>query len=425
MLRTFDPAVADAIEFEKRRIEETIDLIASENYTLPEVMEATGSVFTNKYAEGLPGRRYYSGCEHADTVENLARERVKELFGAEHANVQPHSGAQANMCAYHALLNPGDTILGMGLADGGHLTHGYKINFSGRIYKGINYGVDPKTGLLDYEAIAELARTHKPHLIVAGATAYSRIIDFAKFKEIADEVGAKLMADIAHISGLVAVGLHPSPVPYADVVTSTTHKVLRGPRGGFILCKKEWAEKIDKAVMPGIQGGPQMHHIAAKAVGFKYNLSPAFKTYAEQVVRNAYAMASELKRRDYKIVSDTTENHLFILDLQSKNIKGNEAEKTLESVGIIVNKNCVPQDPESPFITSGIRIGSPAITARGFREKEAIEVAALLDSALIHTSDATQLKKIASRIKELCAAFPVYTKKIYTSLEAPTSRATL
>jgi len=425
-LRNFDPAIADAIESEKRRIEETIDLIASENYTLPEVMEATGSVMTNKYAEGLPGQRYYSGCEHVDSVENLARERVKKLFGAEHANVQPHAGAQANMCAFHALLNPGDTILGMSLADGGHLTHGYKINFSGRIYNAVNYGVDPETGLLDYEAIRELAHKHKPKLIIAGATAYSRTIDFKKFKEIADEVGAKLMADIAHISGLIAADLHPSPVPYADVVTSTTHKVLRGPRGGFILCKKEWATQIDKAVMPGIQGGPQMHHIAAKAVGFKYNLSQEFKTYAQQVIKNSKAMVGELKKRGYKIVSETTDNHLFVVDLRSKGMKGNVAERALEKAGIILNKNCVPQDPESPLVTSGVRIGTPAITSRGFKEEEAIEVASLIDLVLTNTTDEACIKQAAARVKELCLTFPVYNKAAsYTVPETSTSCAEL
>ncbi|NDH09895.1 MAG: serine hydroxymethyltransferase [Gammaproteobacteria bacterium] len=417
-LYKFDPQVAAIIAQEERRIEETIDLIASENYAYQEVMEATGSVLTNKYAEGYPGVRYYGGCEQVDHVENLARERLKKLFGADHANVQPHSGAQANMSAYYALLNPGDTILGMSLSSGGHLTHGYPINFSGKWYKAVNYGVNKETELLDYDAIEKLALEHKPQLIIAGASAYSRTIDFAKFREIADKVGAKLMVDMAHIAGLVAVGLHPSPVPFADVITSTTHKTLRGPRGGFILCKAEYAKKIDSAVMPGIQGGPQMHHIAAKAVGFLHNLSDDFKLYAQEVVENAKIMSDEFIKKGYRVVAGGTDNHLFTLDLRSKNLTGKQAEQILERAGINVNKNCIPYDPQSPLITSGIRIGSPAITSRGFRKMQALQVVEFIDTALTYSQDDQVLATIAYEVRFLCAQFPVYTSSLNFSRPA-------
>ncbi len=416
-LYNFDPQIAVHIAQEERRIEETIDLIASENYAYQEVVEATGSVLTNKYAEGYPGMRYYGGCEQVDHIETIARDRLKKLFNAEHANVQPHSGAQANMAAYYALLNPGDTILGMSLSSGGHLTHGYPINFSGKWYKAVNYGVDKETEKLDYQAIAALAREHKPKLIIAGASAYSRTIDFAQFRAIADEVGAFLLVDMAHIAGLVAAGIHPSPISYADVVTSTTHKTLRGPRGGFILSKASLAKKIDSAVMPGIQGGPQMHHIAAKAVGFLHNLSDDFKFYAQEVVLNAQIMAEEFKKRGYRIVADGTDNHLFTLDLRSKGLTGREAEHVLERAGINVNKNCIPYDPQSPLITSGIRLGTPALTSRGFREKEILQVVRWIDTVLTYKDDQKVIATIAYEAKNLCLQFPVY------GLESPFMRS--
>ena len=372
-IEKFDKEIYNAIIEEEKRQEEGIELIASENFVSKAVMEAAGSVFTNKYAEGYPEKRYYGGCRNADTVEKLAIERLKKLFGAKYANVQPHSGSQANMGVYIALLEPGDKILGMGLSSGGHLTHGYKINFSGKIYHGIEYGLDPETEMLDYDAIRKLALENKPKMIVAGASAYSRIIDFKKFREIADESGAYLMVDMAHIAGLVAAGEHPSPMEYADVVTSTTHKTLKGPRGGIILTNnEEIAQKVDRVVFPGIQGGPLMHIIAAKAVAFKEALSPEFKIYQKQVAKNARALSEELVKGGLRIVSGGTDNHLMLVDLRPKGVTGKLAEEKLEEAGITCNKNAIPNDPEKPFITSGIRLGTPAITARGMKEEEAI-----------------------------------------------------
>ncbi len=407
-LAHLDPLVAQAVEAERIRSEESINLIASENYTYPAVLEATGSVFTNKYAEGYPGRRYYAGCAHVDEVEELARERCKKLFNAEHANVQPHSGSQANMAVYFALLKPGDTILGMNLAAGGHLTHGYPINFSGTYYNRVNYGVSPDTEQFDFDEIRKLALEHKPKLIVCGASAYARTIDFAAFSKIAKEVGAYLMADIAHIAGPVAAGLHPSPFPHADVVTSTTHKTLRGPRGGIILCKAELAAALDKAVMPGIQGGPLMHHIAAKAVAFGIALQPTFKLYQQQILRNARHMAESFTKRGYRIVSNTTDNHLLVVDLRNKNITGKDAEQVLESIGIYANRNCIPFDPQTPFITSGIRLGTPALTTRGFKEQEIEQVVHFIDTALTNKDNPAMLNQLKTAIKALCLQFPIY-----------------
>ncbi len=407
-LSSIDPSVNAAIEHEALRLESTIDLIASENYTWPAVMEATGSVMTNKYAEGYPDRRYYAGCTFVDTVENLARDRCKQLFNAEHANVQPHSGSQANMGVYFAALKPGDTILGMNLAAGGHLTHGYPINFSGVFYKTVNYGVNKETEALDYDEIQALALEHKPKIIVCGASAYSQIIDFERFAIIAKSVGAYLMADIAHIAGLIAAGLHPSPFPHADFVTSTTHKTLRGPRGGLIMCKKEFAQMIDKAIMPGIQGGPLMHHIAAKAVGFHYALDDNFKIYQQQIINNAQAMADEFIKLGYRIVSGSTKNHLMVLDLRSKNITGKEAEELLGTVGITLNRNCIPFDPEKPMITSGIRVGTPAITTRGCKETDVRLIVHLIDETLKHRNSPETLQEIAYAVKKLCKQFPIY-----------------
>ena len=407
-LNTIDPAVANALQAELHRSENTINLIASENYTWPAVMQATGSVMTNKYAEGYPGKRYYGGCLHVDEVEILAQERCKKLFGAEHANVQPHSGSQANMGVYFAMLNPGDTILGMNLAAGGHLTHGYPINFSGKLYKTVNYGVNKETECIDFNEVKTLAEQHKPKIIVCGASAYAQIIDFKKFSEIAKSVGAYLMADIAHIAGPIAAGLHPSPFPYADFVTSTTHKTLRGPRGGLIMCKKEFAQAIDKAIMPGIQGGPLMNVIAAKAVGFLYALQPEFITYQKQILTNAHVMAEEFKKLGYRIVTGSTKNHLMTLDLRSKNITGKEAEFLLESVGICANRNCIPFDPQNPMVTSGLRIGTPALTTREFKEPEIVQVAHLIDQTIQHRNDTAKLAEIAQTIKTLCSKFPIY-----------------
>ncbi|MCF7900123.1 serine hydroxymethyltransferase [Candidatus Babeliales bacterium] len=414
-LKHYDAAIALSIEREEERIESTINLIASENYTSDKVMAATSSVMTNKYAEGYPSRRYYGGCQNVDTAENIARERLLELYGLSseefHANVQAHSGSQANMAVYFTFLELGDTVLGMDLAAGGHLTHGYKINFSGTFYSPVSYGVHAKTEELDYEEIKALALQHKPKMIIAGASAYSKIIDFKKFREIADEVGAILFVDMAHIAGLVATGQHPSPFLYADVVTSTTHKTLRGPRGGIIICKKEWGTKIDRSIMPGLQGGPLMHHIAAKAVAFKEAMEPSFKEYQTQVIKNAQTMVTEFKKRGYRIVSNGTDNHLFVVDLRSKKITGKIAEQVLESVGISLNKNCIPNDPEKPMITSGIRIGTPAITTRGFKEEQVKQVVDLIDRTLMNKEDEIVLTKITHEITQLCNAFPVYKGK--------------
>lgn len=399
ILKITDPTIASLIEQEETRQNMGINLIASENYTHPAILEATGSVLTNKYAEGYPGKRYYGGCEFVDKVELIALERCKELFGAEHVNVQPHSGSQANMAVYTAVLQPGDTIMGMSLAAGGHLTHGHSVNFSGTLYRTIQYSVDQKTELIDYDAVEELAIQHKPKLIIAGASAYSRIIDFERFAAIAHKVGAYFMADIAHIAGLIAVGLHQSPVPYADFVTSTTHKTLRGPRGGFVMCKAEFKDAIDRALMPGIQGGPAMHTIAAKAVAFHLALQPEFKLYQQQVISNAQAMVEVFKERGYRIVSNGTDNHLFILDLRSKNITGKVAEQALEQAGISVSRSAIPFALEKPWI--GIRIGTPAITTQGLKEKEAQTIASLIDEVLTYYTDIQKLTGIKNHIRTL------------------------
>lgn len=401
-----DEQIAHLVQKEKERQENSIELIASENFVSKAVMEAMGSYLTNKYAEGYPSKRYYGGCHVVDEVEDLARERVKKLFGAEHANVQPHSGSQANMAVYFSILEPGDTVLGMDLSHGGHLTHGSSVNFSGRLFNFVSYGVDKETETINYETVRELALKHKPKLIVAGASAYSRIIDFKTLREIADEVGAYLMVDIAHIAGLVATGLHPSPVPYADFVTSTTHKTLRGPRGGLILCKEKFAKVLDKNIFPGIQGGPLMHIIAAKAVCFKEALEPSFKTYMEQVVKNAHVLAEALEAYGFKLVSNGTDNHLILVDLTNKDITGKDAEILLDSIGITLNKNTVPNETRSPFVTSGVRIGTPAITTRGFKEEEMKEIASIINDAIKEKDGDLELLK--ARVKALCAKYPLY-----------------
>ncbi|EGA88240.1 Serine hydroxymethyltransferase [Planococcus donghaensis MPA1U2] len=408
LIKTQDPAVYEAMNAEKERQEANIELIASENFVSQAVMDAQGSVLTNKYAEGYPGKRYYGGCEHVDVVENIARDRLKEIFGAEHANVQPHSGSQANMAVYTAVLEKGDTILGMNLNHGGHLTHGSKVNFSGMQYNFVEYGVTKEEQLVDYEAVRQAALEHKPKMIVAGASAYSRQLDFAKFREIADEIGAYLMVDMAHIAGLVATGAHPNPVPHAHFVTSTTHKTLRGPRGGLILCKEEFAKKIDKTIFPGIQGGPLMHVIAAKAVAFGEAQKPEFKTYIEQVVKNADALANALIAEGVNIVSGGTDNHLLLLDLRSLNLTGKVAEHVLDEVGITTNKNTIPFDPESPFVTSGIRLGTAAVTSRGFKEEDMKEIAAVMAMLLKNPEDENSKKEAAERVAKLTAAHPLY-----------------
>lgn len=402
-LEVVDREIYEAIKKEEKRQNEKIELIASENFASKAVMEAMGSVFTNKYAEGYPGKRYYGGCENVDIAENLARERAKKLFGAEHANVQPHSGAQANMTVYFTVLNPGDTILGMNLAHGGHLTHGSPVNFSGKIYNIVPYGVD-KNGYIDYEELEKIALECKPKIIVAGASAYPRIIDFERFRKIADMVGAYLMVDMAHIAGLVAAGLHPNPVPYADFVTTTTHKTLRGPRGGMILCKEKYAKALDKSLFPGIQGGPLMHIIAGKAVAFKEALTDEFKEYQKQIIKNAKVLAEELMNRGYNLVSGGTDNHLMLVDLTNKNITGKEAEALLDKVGITVNKNAIPYDTQKPNITSGIRIGTPAMTTRGMKEEEMKTIAKLIDMTLSGKDE----EQIAKEVLELTSRFPLY-----------------
>ncbi|PPA69606.1 serine hydroxymethyltransferase [Jeotgalibacillus proteolyticus] len=403
-----DQALFEAMQNELKRQRTKIELIASENFVSEAVMEAQGSVLTNKYAEGYPGRRYYGGCEHVDVAEDLARDRAKEIFGAEHANVQPHSGAQANMAVYFTILEPGDTVLGMNLSHGGHLTHGSPVNFSGQLYNFVDYGVSENDERVDYEDVRQKALESKPKLIVAGASAYSRTLDFAKFREIADEVGAYLMVDMAHIAGLVAAGLHPSPVPHAHFVTTTTHKTLRGPRGGMILCKEEFAKKIDKSIFPGIQGGPLMHVIAAKAVAFGEVLQPSFNDYAEQIIKNAKAMAEAFKKEGIDIVSDGTDNHLVLVNLRSLNLTGKVAEKVLDDIGITVNKNTIPFDPESPFVTSGIRIGTPAVTSRGFKEAEMEEIASIIAFALKNHEDEAKLQESAQRVEGITSRFALY-----------------
>ena len=411
-IKNCDLEVYNAIVEEEKRQEEGIELIASENFVSKAVMEAAGSVFTNKYAEGYPEKRYYGGCANADTVEQLAIDRLKKIFGAKFANVQPHSGSQANMGVYVSLLEAGDKILGMGLSSGGHLTHGYKINFSGKNYVGIEYGLNPETEMLDYDEIRRLAIQEKPQIIVAGASAYSRVIDFKKFREIADEVGAYLMVDMAHIAGLVAAGEHPNPMEYADIVTSTTHKTMRGPRGGIILTNnEEIAKKIDKAIFPGIQGGPLMHIIAAKAVAFKEALSPEFKKYQKQVVKNSKAMADALVKGGLRIVSGGTDNHLMLVDLRPKGVTGKMAEEGLEKAGITCNKNSIPNDPEKPFITSGVRLGTPAITARGMKEDEAVQIAEMIIKVLENVNDDEKIAEVKNEVLKLTEKFPLYKGK--------------
>lgn len=404
-----DKAVYEAIQNEYNRQNNNIELIASENFVSEAVMEAQGSVMTNKYAEGYPGRRYYGGCDYVDVTETIAIERVKALFDAEHANVQPHSGSQANMAVYLVALEMGDTVLGMNLSHGGHLTHGSPVNFSGKFYNFVDYEVDKETEKIDYEAVRKLALEHKPKLIVAGTSAYSRELDFKKFREIADEVGAKLMVDMAHIAGLVAAGLHPNPVEYADFVTSTTHKTLRGPRGGLILCKEEYKKDIDKTIFPGIQGGPLEHVIAAKAVAFGEALEPEFKAYQEQVVKNAKVLAETLQEEGFRIVSGGTDNHLLAVDVKnSVNVTGKEAESTLDSIGITCNKNTIPFDQEKPFVTSGIRLGTPAATTRGFDEEAFKEVGKIISLALKNPKDQTKLKEASERVSKLTSKYPLY-----------------
>ena len=401
-----DEEIYSLVEKELEREQDGIELIASENFASEAVMEAMGSYLTNKYAEGYPAKRYYGGCQVVDEVEELARERAKKLFGAEHANVQPHSGSQANMAVYFTILQPGDTVLGMNLSHGGHLTHGSAVNFSGRLYNFVSYGVNKETERIDYEEVRRLALEYKPKLIVAGASAYSRIIDFKKLKEICDEVEAYFMVDMAHIAGLVATGAHPSPVPYADFVTSTTHKTLRGPRGGLILCKEKYAKALDKNIFPGIQGGPLMHTIAAKAVCFKEALQPEFKEYIDRVVKNCKVLAEELVKYDFKLVSNGSDNHLILIDLNNKDITGKDAEKRLDSIGITVNKNTVPNETKSPFVTSGIRIGTAAVTTRGFDEEDMKEVAALINDAIENKDE--NLSSLKNRVKALCSKHPLY-----------------
>ena len=409
-LEDFDPDLATAIRQETVRQEEHVELIASENYASPRVLEVQGSVLTNKYAEGYPGKRYYGGCEYVDEAERLAIERAKELFGADYANVQPHSGSQANAAVCMALLQPGDTLLGMSLAEGGHLTHGTKVNFSGRLYNAVQYGIDHETGLIDYDAMRALAEEHKPKLIIGGFSAYSRKIDWAKFREIADSVGAWLLVDMAHVAGLVATGLYPNPVPHADVVTTTTHKTLRGPRGGLILAKAndEITKKFNSLVFPGTQGGPLMHVIAAKAVAFKEALEPSFRDYQEQVVRNAQAMAEALNERGYPIVSGGTENHLMLVSLIEQGITGKDADAALGRANITVNKNAVPNDPQSPFVTSGLRLGTPAITTRGFGVDETRLLSGWIADILDDIENEETIERVRNQVLELCARFPVY-----------------
>lgn len=411
-LAQFDPEIFQAIQQEAARQEHHLELIASENYVSKAVMEAQGSVLTNKYAEGYPGKRYYGGCEFVDIVETLAIERAKKLFNAVYVNVQPHSGSQANAAAMLALLQPGDTILGMALAHGGHLTHGAAVNFSGKLFKAVQYGINPNTGLIDYEEIRTLAREHKPKLIIGGFSAYSRIMDWAKFREVADEVGAYLLVDMAHVAGLVAAGLYPNPVPFADVVTTTTHKTLRGPRGGMILARDnpDLHKKFNSLVFPGTQGGPLEHVIAAKAVCFLEALQPSFKTYQEQVIKNARVLANELMAQGFDIISGGTDDHLMLISLIKQGITGKDAEKALGLANITVNKNAVPNDPQSPFITSGIRIGSPAITTRGFKEAECKLVAGWIVRVLNHMQDEKVLQEVAREVIALCQKFPVYAK---------------
>lgn len=406
-LADFDPVVYEAIQNEKSREHEKILLIASENYVSPAVLEAQGSIFTNKYAEGYPSKRYYGGCEYADIVENLAIQRARDLFSADHVNVQPHSGSQANMAVYFAMLKPGDTILGMSLNHGGHLTHGAAVNFSGILYHNVSYGVD-KQGYIDYDDVRKLARQNKPRMIIVGASAYSRILDFKVFSEIAQEAGAYLIADIAHIAGLIAAGVHPSPFPHADFVTTTTHKTLRGPRGGLIMCRQDYAKAIDKMIFPGIQGGPLVHVIAAKAVALKEAASDEFKNYQRRVVANAQKLAEELIKRGFSIISGGTDNHLMLVDLTGKNITGKDASTALDKAGITVNKNSIPYDERPPAVTSGIRLGTPCITTRGMGSPEMIEIAELISSVINNSKEPEAIKANAKKVQDLCDRFPIY-----------------
>lgn len=408
VLSGIDPEVARAIDLERQRQQNKIELIASENFVSKAVLEAQGSVLTNKYAEGYPGARYYGGCEYVDIVERLAIDRAKMLFGADHANVQPHSGAQANTAVYFAFLQPGDTILGMNLAHGGHLTHGSPVNLSGKYFKIVPYGVDAEANRIDYDELRKLALEHRPKMMVAGASAYPRIIDFARMGEIAREAGAMLMVDMAHIAGLVAAGLHPSPVPHADIVTTTTHKTLRGPRGGMILCREQYAKAIDKAIFPGTQGGPLMHVIAAKAVAFKEALGDEFRAYQEQIIKNAKVLSEKLMQEGFKLVSGGTDNHLMLVDLRGKNLTGKVAEKLLDEVGVTVNKNAIPFDPESPFVTSGIRIGTPAMTSRGMKEDAMLTIGEILSLVLSNPEDSAAKTKAVAMVGELCRKYPLY-----------------
>ena len=407
-VKRVDPELYDSMEKELNRQRGNIELIASENIVSKAVMQAMGSHLTNKYAEGYPGKRYYGGCEFVDVTENLARERAKKLFGAEHANVQPHSGAQANTAVYFAMLEPGDTILGMSLAHGGHLTHGSPVNISGKYFRVVPYGVDNQTEMINYDALEELAVKEKPKMIVAGASAYPRAIDFERFSQIAKKVGAYLMVDMAHIAGLVAAGLHQNPVPYADFVTTTTHKTLRGPRGGLILCKEEYAKQIDKAIFPGTQGGPLMHVIASKAVSFQEALSDEFKQYQQQIVKNAAALADQLKKNGFRLVSGGTDNHLMLVDVYEKGITGKDAEKLLDLAHITVNKNTIPNETLSPFIASGIRVGTPAVTSRGFKEEQCRQIADLMHHLLTAEDRDAAVREVSAKVAELCKQFPIY-----------------
>ena len=407
-LQATDPEVYTAIDAEEERQRNKLLLIASENFASPAVLAAQGSLMTNKYAEGYPGKRYYGGCQHVDTVEELAIQRCKQIFGAEHVNVQPHSGSQANMAAYLSVLKPGDTILGMDLAQGGHLTHGSKVNFSGMIFRAFSYGVDRQSETIDYDAVRKLAEECRPRMIVVGASAYARTLDFPKFQAIAQSVGAYLMVDIAHIAGLIAAGLHPNPIPYADFVTTTTHKTLRGPRGGVVMCKAEHAKAVDKFVFPGMQGGPLMHVIAAKAVAFKEALSPGFKRYQQQVIANARTLAQGLLDRGYKIVSGGTDTHLMLVNLTNKGITGKEADAALDAAGIIVNKNAVPYDEKPPAVASGIRLGTPIVSTRGMKEAEMREIVTLVDRVLQHRQDPAVLDEVRGQAKALCSRFPIF-----------------
>jgi glycine hydroxymethyltransferase len=411
-LRKVDPEIWEAIRRETEREAFKLELIASENFVSEAVLETCGSVMTNKYAEGYPGRRYYGGCEFVDIGESLAISRAKEIFGADHVNVQPHSGAQANMAVYLGVLKPGDTLLGMNLSHGGHLTHGSPVNFSGKLYSVIHYGVDKETEQVDFEELRRLALEHKPKLIIVGASAYPRILDFEKFREIADEAGCMLMADIAHIAGLVAAGLHPSPIPHSEFVTTTTHKTLRGPRGGMIMCKAEFAKQIDSAVFPGTQGGPLMHIIAAKAVAFKEAQGEGFREYQRQIVKNARSLATTLQKRKFRIVSGGTDTHLMLVDLRDRDITGKEAEEALERAGITVNKNTIPFETRSPFVTSGIRIGTPAVTTRGMREQEMERIGDMIADVLEDINNEKLLHAIESDVRDLCMRFPLYSERI-------------